>query len=185
MPISAAYDRIHILGASGSGTTTFGRAIAARFGHTHLDVDDFFWEKTDPPFTRQREVEARRAMLGAALEAHPRWVLTGSLVGWGDVFIPRFQLVIFTFIPHELRMERLIAREIERYGARRIGPGGDLYQHHLEFIQWARAYDSAGAEQRSLFVHEQWLKTIACPVLRLEGAMSTDDHLARLYRYLK
>ncbi len=98
MPSRANPDRIHILGASGSGTTTLGREIARRFGHAHLDVDDFFWERTDPPFTRQREVEARRAMLAAALEAHPRWVLSGSLVGWGDVFIPRFELVIFMYL---------------------------------------------------------------------------------------
>lgn len=77
-----------------------------------------------------------------------------------------------------------MAREIERYGSQAIGPGGAMHQHHLEFIQWARAYDTAGAEQRSLFVHEEWLKTITCPVVRLEGAMTTDEHLARLDRYL-
>ena len=42
--------RLHVFGASGSGTTTFGRAWAARFGHTHLDTDDFYWMPTKPAF---------------------------------------------------------------------------------------------------------------------------------------
>ncbi len=52
-------DRIHIFGGSGSGTSTLGAAIAQCFGHSHLDVDSFFWEKTDPPFTSIREVPLR------------------------------------------------------------------------------------------------------------------------------
>ena len=41
--------RIHILGASGSGTTTLGRALAARLQCPHFDTDDCFWLPTDPP----------------------------------------------------------------------------------------------------------------------------------------
>jgi hypothetical protein len=43
-------NRIHIFGASGSGTTTLGAAIADRYGYAHLDVDQYFWMPTDPPF---------------------------------------------------------------------------------------------------------------------------------------
>jgi Shikimate kinase len=41
--------RIHILGASGSGTTTLGRALAERLQYPHFDTDDSFWVPTDPP----------------------------------------------------------------------------------------------------------------------------------------
>ena len=41
--------RIHILGASGSGTTTLGRALAERLQCPHFDADDYFWVPTDPP----------------------------------------------------------------------------------------------------------------------------------------
>ena len=52
---------IHVMGASGSGTTTLGQALAAKLGIRHLDTDHFFWMPTDPPFTMQREVGARVA----------------------------------------------------------------------------------------------------------------------------
>jgi adenylate kinase family enzyme len=74
-------NRIHIFGASGSGVTTLAAAIAERFGHRHLDVDDFFWEPTDPPFRNIRPVAERQQMLAGALDEHRRWVLSGSLCG--------------------------------------------------------------------------------------------------------
>src|SRR5438128_874343 len=45
--------RLHILGASGSGTTTLGRALAEGLQCPHFDTDDYFWLPTDPPFTQQ------------------------------------------------------------------------------------------------------------------------------------
>jgi adenylate kinase family enzyme len=33
--------RIHILGAYGSGTTTLGRALAARLQYLYFDMDDY------------------------------------------------------------------------------------------------------------------------------------------------
>ena len=34
--------KIHILGASGSGTSTLGNSLAEVLPHTHLDTDDYF-----------------------------------------------------------------------------------------------------------------------------------------------
>jgi len=172
-------DRIHIFGASGSGCTTLGAAIAARFGHTHLDVDHFFWMPTDPPFTTLREIPARCAMLAEALDAHPRWVLSGSLCVWGDIFIPRFELAVFLHIPHEVRMARIMARERERY-ADAIKPGGAMHRGYLEFIEWARKYDTADESMRSLALHEKWMTTLPCRCIRLEGGLTTEQRIAAL-----
>jgi adenylate kinase family enzyme len=37
--------RVHIFGASGSGTTTLGRTLAERLGVRFFDGDDYFWER--------------------------------------------------------------------------------------------------------------------------------------------
>jgi len=42
---------------------------------------------------------------------------------------------------------------------------------NVDFMRWAEAYDVAGPEQRSLFVHETWLATLTVPVLRLDSAV--------------
>lgn len=120
-----AIRHIHILGASGSGTTTLGRALAERLQCPHFDTDAYFWLPTEPPFTEKRETTLRQKLLMDDLTAHQSWVLSGSLCGWGDVAIPLFDLAIYLWVPCEIRLERLRQREIERYGEH-IMPGGDM-----------------------------------------------------------
>jgi cytidylate kinase len=127
-------------------------AIGDRFGHMHFDIDDFFWERTHPPYREIRPVATRQAMLREALDERPRLVLSGSLCGWGDIFIERFDLAIFLHVPHDVRMSRIIARERQRYGDA-IAENGSLYRHHLEFIEWA-SYDAADESMRSLRLHK-------------------------------
>lgn len=45
-------NRIHILGASGSGVSTLGSELDLRLPHVNLDGDDYFWTEK---FSRQRE----------------------------------------------------------------------------------------------------------------------------------
>jgi adenylate kinase family enzyme len=117
--------RIHILGASGSGTTTLGRALAEHLQCPHFDTDAYFWLPTDPPYTHKRQITLRQNLLMDDLTAHKSWVLSGSLCGWGDVAIPLFEWVVYLWIPTEQRLERLRQREHERYGER-IMAGGDM-----------------------------------------------------------
>jgi hypothetical protein len=72
--------RVHIVGASGAGTTTLGRALARRLTCPHLDTDDYFWLPSQPPFQNIRPAVERRTLLGADLARHPGWVLSGSPV---------------------------------------------------------------------------------------------------------
>jgi adenylate kinase family enzyme len=176
--------RVHILGASGSGTTTLAKALATHLGCPHYDADSYFWLPSDPPFQHIRDVEPRRVMLSADLEKPGSWVLSGSLCGWGDIYIPLFGLVVFLRIPHELRMARLAAREVARYGAEAIGPGGAMHAGSVAFLKWAAGYDEGGLEIRSLRIHNDWLATLPGPVLRLEGDATVEANLAAVLRVL-
>ena len=170
---------IHILGASGSGTTTSGRALAARLQCAHFDTDDYFWLPTDPPFTHQRACTERQQLLMDALTAQDAWVLSGALCGWGDIAIPCFELVVFLAIPHDLRMERLRQREHERFGER-ILPGKNMYESSQAFLAWAASYDEGGLDIRSRQRHDQWLGMLPCPIICFEGEYTIEEHLAVL-----
>lgn len=161
--------RIHILGASGAGTTSLGDTLARRLGVPHFDSDDFFWEITDPPFTLKRSVEERRAQLEKTLGENPAWVLSGSLTGWGNFLKPAFSHVLFVTLAKEERMRRLRERERSRYGER-IFPGGDMERIHAEFLAWAERYDEGGMDVRSRTLHEAWMRSLPCPVLRLDSS---------------
>lgn len=176
---------IHITGATGSGTTTLGRAVAERLGIAHLDSDDYFWEPTEPPFQNQREPEHRLRLLEEACDAVPNWVLSGSFMDWGNPLIPAIDLVIFIYVPAAERIARLKSREIEIFGLENVKPGGAHHETYTGFLEWAAAYDSGEREGRSLPRHEAWLAALSCPILRIEGAMPLEDSLSRTVAGLK
>ena len=172
--------RIHIFGASGSGTSSLAREISRRYGHRHLDTDDYYWLPTWPPFCTTRVPDERLALLRRAFAESREWVLAGSLCGWGDPLVPEFQLAIFLAVPTPVRMARLARRELTRYGREAIAPGGSLRQAHEEFMDWAARYDGGGPEMRSRAMHEAWLAGIGCPVVRLEGDLPACEQIRRI-----
>jgi adenylate kinase family enzyme len=172
--------RIHILGASGAGTTSLATALATRYAHRHLDTDDFFWVRTDPPYREKRPRAERLVLLRQALGGSSAWVLSGSLCGWGDPLIPEFELVVFLVVPTPVRLARLRAREAGRYSPCAIRPGGALPGAHEPFLDWAGRYDTGGLEMRSRARHEAWLATLPCRVIRLEGELPVAEQLSRI-----
>lgn len=172
--------KIHIMGASGSGTSTLGNSLAKVLPHIHLDTDEYFWISK---FTEQRSVPERIKMLRKDFSRSDQWILSGAVAGWGDCFRPCFDLVIFLWIPPDVRLGRLQQREIERYGIEALA-GGSKYEQSQTFLKWASLYDHAGTEVRSKILHEQWLAELSCPVLRIEGDYSTEERIAMVRAYL-
>lgn len=174
MPSSIS--RFHILGAPGSGVTTLGRALAGQLNIPHFDTDDYHWFTDDAlPYRRRRNPDHRRQILTKDLDARESWVLSGALCGWGDVFIPRFQTVIYCWLPADIRLARIQARELARYGAERLAPGGDLHIVFEKFCSWAVAYDEDSSNIRSRARELEWLGNLSCPVIRLEQEMPVED----------
>jgi cytidylate kinase len=161
--------RIHIFGASGSGTSTISRAVAEEHGLSCFEADDFFWEVTDPPFRQARKRSERQRLLIEALSGKSHWVLAGSIVAWGDVVIGLFDLAVFVTAPTAVRLERLRAREAARFGDRLL-ENGDMHQEHQDFLAWASQYDGGGIDMRSRRMHEEWVARLPCPVVRVDGA---------------
>ena len=160
--------RIHLFGASGSGTTTLGAALASRLGISHQDTDNYYWVRTDPPFTRKHEPQDRIERIRRDRSDSDGWVLSGSLCSWGGELIENCTAIVFVHLDQAVRMERLLRREKERYGSR-IDPGGDLHEQHREFMAWAESYDTAKAPTRSLALHEEWMAGLGRPVLHVQS----------------
>jgi len=177
---------IHITGASGCGVTTLGRALAGALGSVHIDADDFFWVPTDPPYIQKRDRTVRVEILGEQIRASEErgCVLSGSILDWGDSFIPLFHLVVFLSVPAAIRLQRLKAREAARFGAR-IQPGGDLYKTHLAFLEWADGYDDGNGDGRTRERHEKWLAQIGARVLRLDGTIPSEELVQYVLRRIQ
>ena len=129
-----------------------------------MDTDDYFWLPTNPKYTTKRPIEGRLALMKRDIQEAENVVISGSLVDWGDELIPLFTLVIRIETETKIRIERIKKCEREEFGTR-IEHGGDMYQIHQEFIEWASAYDTGGLDMRSRAKHDEWQKLLQCKVL--------------------
>lgn len=166
---------IHIYGASGSGTSTLGKKLAEKLGYRWMDTDDYFWMPTNPPYTKKREIPERIRMMKRDIAEAENVVISGSLVDWGDVLIPQFTLAIRLVTDTDVRIERIRLREKAKFGIW-IEPGGDMYQNHLEFLAWAKAYDSGDIHMRSRAKHDEWQKLLVCEQIVLDGAVDLEHN---------
>ncbi len=98
-------------------------------------------------------------------------MLSGALCGWGDVFVPKFETVVYLWLPVEVRLARIREREMRRYGVERLAPGGDLNMVFEKFLRWAAAYDTDNENIRSRASELRWLQQLTCPVLKIEEEM--------------
>ncbi|NNU81273.1 hypothetical protein HMH01_12580 [Halovulum dunhuangense] len=170
--------RIHVTGAAGAGSTTLGRALAARLGLTHHDTDDYHWLPTPVPFAAARPVPERVRLMEEAFLTQPGWVLSGSVAEWGEALSDRFDAIVFLRAPRDLRLERLRLRETQRHGVEALVDGGPHFLAMEAFLAAAARYDEAGGKGRNLWTHRAWLARQACPVIESDGARPVEAQLS-------
>jgi adenylate kinase family enzyme len=159
--------RIHITGASGSGTTTLGAALAQQLGWKHIDADDYYWLPTQPRFQQKRPWDERLRLMLADLFSAAGVVASGSTIRWGLELEDAYELIVYLHLPSDIRLQRLRARELERSG-----------QINEEFIAWAALYEDGDLTVRSRRRVEAWLSERRVPVLRLEGDLTVNARVA-------
>lgn len=146
------------------------RAVADAWAVPHADVDDYFWLPTDPPYREKRPQLERVMLMERLFVPREAWVVSGSMLGWGDPVMARCDAVVFLTLDTAVRLRRIEERELVRRGG---GPVDELALG--AFLDWARGYDDPSFEGRSRARHEDWLATLKCPLLRLDSARSRES----------
>lgn len=167
-------NHIHILGPSGSGTTTIGKELSREYNLAHFDADNYFWKPTKPPYQHLRSIKQRRQLLKKDIENESAWVISGSFCGWGDIFIDEFDLVIYLWTPINIRLQRLKSREQQRFGSA-VLPGGKMFERHQKFLDSAARYDYDQTEVRNKRTHEEWMQKLDCPILKIKGSKTVSE----------
>ncbi|MFA6083021.1 adenylate kinase [Mucilaginibacter sp.] len=169
--------KIHIMGASCAGSTTLGNALAEQLSIPYFDTDDYFWEPSDVPYTIRRDTDKRNNMLKSDLAKNKDYILGGSLISWGNEWKEMFDLVVFLYVPQEIRIKRLMAREVQRYGDT-IHTDPERALLYKDFIAWATKYDDRTFSGRNIQVHEDWLHDLQCKALEIREDTTVKERIA-------
>jgi adenylate kinase family enzyme len=106
--------RVSVVGNSGSGKTTFARALAAELGVAHLELDAVFhqpgWAELPVDEFRQRVVEFTEA---------PAWVVDGNYSAVRDIVWERADTVVWLDLSRRRVMRQLLRRTAGRLVLRR------------------------------------------------------------------
>jgi adenylate kinase family enzyme len=101
--------RISVVGTSGAGKTTMGRALAQLHGIPHVELDALYhgpnWTELPEPLFRQQV---------AAVTQSERWVIDGNYGVVRDLVWGRATLVVWLDLPRWLVMAQVIWRSLSR-----------------------------------------------------------------------
>ncbi len=172
--------KLNILGASGSGVTTLGKALAERWNVDYFDSDAFFWEQTSNPFSVRKDPKLRDETLLRNLNHKEQWILGGSVIQWDKEIHKHFDAIVFLYIPQAIRLERIKVRELERFGEA-IETDPIRRSIFEKFFIWAKDYDEdTGIANRTLKAHRIWLKAQKAPIIELMGDLSVAQRIKRI-----
>ena len=131
--------RIVVVGASGSGKTTFAAALAARLGVPHVELDALHWGPRWTP----APPETLRARAAAATAA-PAWVVDGNYGALRDLTWGRADALVWLDYPLPVVVARLVRRTLTRMWRREElwGTGnreewGNVFFARNSLLRWA------------------------------------------------
>lgn len=102
-------DRVNVIGTTGSGKTTFSRALAQRMGAPSVELDSLYWEAG----WREADPATFRARVDAAT-AGERWVVDGGYGMVRDLMWSRADTVVWLDFGFWLVFWRTLRRTVGR-----------------------------------------------------------------------
>jgi Adenylate kinase and related kinases len=159
---------IVIFGANGSGKTTLGFELARELKIKHLDVEDYYFEESEIPYSKPRPKDTVIERMLADIEKCDAFVFSAVTGNYGDKIRSMYRLGVFLSVSLDLRLERVEHRSLQKYGER-VLPGGDMYEQEQGFFEFVKT--------RNLLSIDEWAKTLTCPILHLDGTKAISENI--------
>lgn len=167
------YNCIAIVGGNGSGKTTLGRRLADLYSLKHMDVEDYYFKESKIPYANPRTRDEVGELILADVKKYKRFVLSAVCGDFGSEINALYDCVIYIQAPLELRMERVRKRAVDKFGER-VLEGGDMYEQEQGFFEMVAS--------RTMDRTDEWLKTVRCPVIYIDGTKTVESNLELLSR---
>ena len=169
---------ILVCGLNGAGKSTLAKALAERLNHRFVDIEDIYFSRQDNPdypYEKSRPYEEVISMLTNLVTDEKDFVLASVTGSFGDEFISHLKCVISIEVPREIRLKRVYDRSYNLFGEKSC-EGGDYYKQIKSFHNFCAS--------RDVNLVEDWLSTICCPIIRVDGTLPISDNVNQLAKKL-
>ena len=161
---------IQICGLNGSGKSTLGRALAEKIGFYFIDDENLYFSRSNPnePYTNPKPRHEVEQLLMNEVKNHPDFVFAAVKGDYEKDIISMYDYVVMLEVPKSVRSQRVRNRSFKKFGSRML-LGGDLYNQEEAFFQMV--------ESRQGSYVENWLQTVKCPIIRVDGTKPIDENV--------
>ncbi len=160
---------IIICGLNGTGKSTLGKALAEKLHFYFIDIEDLYFPKINPDYiyASPRTREEVGKILLHEMKMHKNFILASVKGDYGEDIYSFFQYVILLDVPRDIRLQRVKERSFQKFGSRMLS-GGDLFEQEEKFFHFV--------ESRNENIVEEWVKSLKCPIIRIDGTKSIDEN---------
>ena len=159
---------ICVCGLNGSGKTTLAGTLAKKLNFKHMDIEQYYFTSTDNPYASSRKSEEVERLLLEDIKQNSCFVFSAVNGDMTPEINENYDLVVYLDVSLDVRMKRIRQRAIDKFGDR-VLPGGDMYDQEENFF--------AFAEKRTPDKIENWLKTLSCKSIRLDGTKPIQENV--------
>ena len=160
---------IIVCGLNGAGKSTLGKALAEKLHFHFIDIENLYFPKTNPDYIyaspRMREDVAEHLL--DEIRTHENFILASVKGDYGEELCSFFQYAILLDVPRDIRLQRVKERSFQKFGSRMLS-GGDLFEQEEKFFRLV--------ESRNENTVEEWVKSLKCPVIRIDGTKPIDEN---------
>ena len=166
---------IIICGLNGAGKSTIGKALAKKLNFYFIDSEDLYFPNKDSDYSSPSSHKDAAELFFQKISAHENFIYTSVKGAFGKDSYPFFQYAVLVDVPKDIRLQRIKKRSFEKFG-NRILSGGDLHEQEENFFDFVAA--------RSENTVEEWIPSLNCPVIRIDGTKSVEENINFIIKQL-
>ena len=162
---------ILVCGLNGAGKSTLAKALAERLNLRFIDIEDIYFDKKDNPnypYEKSRSYGEVVSLLTNIVNDENDFVLASVTGSFGDGFISHLKCVILIEVPKEIQLKRVNDRSYMLFGEKSC-KGGAFYEQIESFHNFCASRDEN--------LVNDWLSTICCPIIRVDGTLPICDNV--------
>lgn len=150
---------IVLVGLNGSGKSTLAKYAAQKFGFDLLEVEDYWFEKQYDYQNPRNALDASQLMMNAIAQSTKGFIIGGNISSFSKALESHLSLIVYVDVEKEIRIQRVIQRDKERYGS--LEKGTSLYHTRQDFLTFVQL--------RTADTIISWMESTNIPLLTIDG----------------